>query len=485
MDINARKRNSQSLTSIKLPSNRFPIYHWRTMKNFRSNSKCTLLFTLVISVTLAMSGSTMCFADEIPGAPQKEPIALIGATVHTVSGSEIKNGQLLFESGKISQVGRNLKLPEGCRKIDLTGKHLYPGLFESHSQMGLTEISAVRATNDFRESGTINPNVKAIVSVFPDNVIIPVTRANGVLFALTAPTGGLISGKSAVLQLDGWSYEDMTVKAETTMQLYWPSETISSRRRARMTEKEIEKAKQKQAEKQHELRHLFEEVRAYRDARRSDSSGRSIVKAQKYDARLEAMVPVVEGELPLMIRADRAADIQSAVAFSKEQEVKIIILGGYDAELCADLLKANDVPVIVSAVYRLPQRRNDSFDAAYTLPERLRSAGVKFCISGTDRSETWNARTLPYHAATAAGFGLPEEEAIKAITLYPAEILGVADKIGSLEVGKDASLIVTDGSPLETTTNVLSAYIQGREVDLSNRHLRLYKKYEEKYKQAK
>ena len=451
------------------------------MKFIKPISRSISIALLLAMISLAAATGN---SDEIPGAPQADPIALTGATIHTVSRSAIKNGQILFEKGKITQVGRELKLPDGCKTIDLEGKHVYPGLFESHSQMGLTEISAVRATNDFRESGTINPNVKAIVSVFPDNVIIPVTRANGVLFALTAPNGGLISGKSAVLQLDGWSYEDMAVKAEATMQLNWPSETISSRRRARMTEKDIEKSNGEQAKKQHELRELFDAARAYRDARRSES-GNAVLKAQKYDARLDAMIPVIEGKIPLMIRADRAADIQSAVAFSREQDLRIIILGGYDAEQCADLLKAADVPVIVSAVYRLPQRRDDTFDSAYTLPERLRASGVSFCISGTDRSETWNARTLPYHAATAVGFGLPEDEAIKAITLYPAQILGVADRIGSLEVGKDASLIVTDGNPLETTTNILSAYIEGRKVDLSNRHLRLYKKYEEKYKQTK
>jgi imidazolonepropionase-like amidohydrolase len=246
-----------------------------------------------------------------------------------------------------------------------------------------------------------------------------------------------------------------------------------------MSDKEIEEAEKEQAESLHKIRDFFDQARVYRDARRSS------VTTQKYDARLEAMIDVVDGKLPMMIRADRATDIQSAVAFAEEQKLKIIILGGYDAELCADLLKKHDVPVIISAVYRNPQRRDDSYDAAYTLPERLRLAGVKYCICGTDRSETWNARTLPYHAATAVGFGLAEDEAMKSITLYPAQILGVADRIGSLEIGKDASLIVTDGSPLETTTNVVSAYIEGRKIDLSNRHLRLYKKYEQKYEQMK
>ncbi|MFT7630802.1 MAG: imidazolonepropionase-like amidohydrolase, partial [Mariniblastus sp.] len=303
--------------------------------------------------------------------------------------------------------------------------------------------------------------------------------SNGVLFALTAPTGGLISGKSAVIQLDGWTYEDMSIKAEAAMHVNWPSQYISPRRRSRMTKDEIEKAEKQQQENLRNIRDLVAQARLYNEAKGSDDV------RQKYDARLEAMIDVVEGNLPMMIRANRAADIQSAVAFADEQTIKIIILGGYDAEECAELLKQHNVPVIISAVYRSPQRRDDGYDKSYTLPARLKKAGVRFCISGTDRSETWNARTLPYHAGTAVGFGLTEEDAIKSITLYPAQILGVDDKIGSLEVGKHASMIVTDGSPLETTTQVEMAFLAGRKVDLSNRQKRLYKKYDQRQQQLK
>ncbi len=436
----------------------------------------------ILHTTLAIAIGILALplsADEVPGAPQSKPIVLTGGTIHTVSGPTIPRGEILFDKGKIIAIGTSVEKPEGTETISVEGQHVYPGMFESHSSMGLTEISAVRATNDFEESGTINPNVKALVSVYPDNVIIPVTRANGVLFALTAPAGGLISGKSAVLQLDGWTYEDMALQPETALHINWPSQTISPRRRIRMTEEEISKAEKEQAEQLYKIRELFDQSRAYRDARSAKDS------RQKYDARLEAMIDVVDGKLPMIIRADRAEDIQSAVSFGAEQQLKIIILGGYDAERCADLLKKHEVPVIISAVYRLPQRRDESYDAAYTLPQRLHNSGVKYCISGTDRSETWNARILPYHAATAVGFGLPADEAIKSITLYPAQILGVDDRIGSLDVGKDASLIITDGDPLETTTTTLAAYIQGKQVDLSNRHLSLYKKYEQKYEQLK
>ena len=193
-----------------------------------------------LAVTILFSAAG--FAQEVPGAKQQEPIVLKNATLHPINAEQIKNGMLLIEDGKIAAIGKKVDVPEGAKIVDLEGKHVYPGLFEPHTQIGLTELSAVRATNDYREAGTINPNVKALVSVYPDNMNIPVTRSNGVLFALTAPSGGLISGKSAVIQLDGWTYEDMAVKAETAMQVDWPSQTLSGRRRARMTASEIQSA---------------------------------------------------------------------------------------------------------------------------------------------------------------------------------------------------------------------------------------------------
>ncbi len=455
----------------------FSTARWSTSQNQINLHRTMKSIYLLIATTVFLAAGHLRADDEIPAPPQAGPILLSGATIHTISGAPIENGEILFESGKITGIGDNLERPENVTEIKVEGKHIYPGLFESHSQMGLTEISAVKATLDFEETGTFNPNVKALVSVYPDNMIIPVTRANGVLFALTAPTGGAISGQSAVLQLDGWSYEDMSLKSAASMQMTWPSQFISPRRRARMSEKEIAKAVKEQAESLEQLREFVDLAKRYHEAKSGGDAD------QKYDARLDAMGDVVAGKLPLMIRADRAADIQSSIGFAVEHGLKLIILGGYDAEQCADLLKQHNVPVIVSATHRMPRRDDDGYDASYSLPERLRKSGIKFCISCTDKSETWNTRTLPYHAGMAVGFGLPIDEALKSITLYPAQILGVDDRIGSLEIGKDASLIITDGNPLETSTQVEAAYLGGRKIDLSNRHLRLYNKYQQKYKQ--
>ncbi len=420
-------------------------------------------------------GWTSVIVAQVPAPPQSQPIALAGGTIHTVSGETISSGTILFEKGKITAIGASIDLPANTQSIDVSGKHVYPGLFESHSQIGLTEISSISATIDHTETGRVNSNVVANVAVNPDSEIIPVTRAGGVLIALTAPSGGLISGQSSILQLDGWTFEDMTLLDRAAMQMNWPSQGRGRRRRGfRPGGEGEEPSPTKQID---ELRNLFDQARQYEKLRQMPAAD------QPFDLRLEGLGRVVSGKLPLMIRADQLADIQAAVAFGVEQHVNTIILGGYDAPLCADLLKKYDVPVIVSAVYRMPLRPSDPYDQAYTLPGRLHEAGVRFCISSTDRSETWNTRNLPFHAGVAAGFGLPEGEALKAITLYPAQILGVADRVGSLDVGKDATLIVTDGDPLDTRTQILSAFIQGGPVDLSNRQLRLYQKYQQKYQQ--
>jgi imidazolonepropionase-like amidohydrolase len=411
---------------------------------------------------------------QIPGAAQEGPIALQHATIFPISQPQLQNATIVFDGGKIVAVGpdRDVVLPPNARTFDLTGKSVFPGLFESHSQMGLIEIGQVRATDDRRETGALNPNVKAQVAVNPDSEVIPVTRSNGVLLALSAPDGGLVSGRSAVLQLDGWTYEDLTLKAEVAMQIEWPSFRPPRRGDAEARKK----AKEEQQKALQDLHDLFTNAKTYAAAKRNSSGD------QSYDARLEAMIPVVEGQLPIMVRADDLAQIESAVGFASQQGVRLILLGGYDAPMCAELLQRHQVPVIVSAVYRLPRRAHDPYDHAYTLPKRLLDANIPFCISGTDRSETWNARLLPYHAGTAVAYGLPREEALKAITLYPAQILGVADRVGSLEAGKDATLIVTDGDPLETTTEIEMAFVQGRAVDLSNRQTRLFEKYREKYR---
>lgn len=440
--------------------------------SFRSLHIC--LATVAITIAALASTHSALASDQIPGAKQTRPVALTNAVIHPVTGPVIERGTLVFSGGRITELGANVQPPNGSEIIDLQGKHVYPGLIEAHTQLGLTEISSTRATVDHTETGFINPSVAAHVAVNPDSELIPVTRANGVLAALTAPTGGLVSGQAAVLQLDGWTWEQMTIKPRAALVIDWPRVSSASRRSFGRTEGS-EGERPENPVKQ--LRDLFTQARAYGKARAANPD------AQRYDARLAAIHSVLENHTPLLVHADRLDQINSAVAFAVEQQTPLIIFGGYDAPECAALLRQYNVPVIVSAIHREPLRNHDDYDASFTLPERLRRAGVQFCISGSARSETWNARNLPWHAATAAAYGLPRDEALKSITLYPAQILGVADRLGSLEPGRDATLFVSTGDPLETEPQVTDAWIQGRRVDLSSRHSQLYRKYQEKYRQ--
>ena len=408
----------------------------------------------------------------IPGEELTQPLAIVGGTIHTVSDGVLENATLLIRQGRIAAMGPDVKVPKKAVRIDATGKHLYPGLFAAVSDLGLVEINAVRATLDRAETGTINPNVKSWVSVNPDSEMIPVARSNGVLLALTAPQGGVLSGQSAVLQLDGWTSEDLALQPHTAMHIVWPAMA------AVLTVEKDESAEEQRARREQaldNLRQAFDDARAYANAREADPG-------TPIDARWEAMRPVLAGEMPVIIDADDLQQIQAAVAFAVEQGVRPIIHGGYDALLCSELLKKHDIPVIVSEVYRLPRRRWEPYDTPFTLPARLHAAGIRFCISGGGRFGASMLRNLPYHAAMAVAFGLPEEVALAAITLSPAEILGVADRVGSLAAGKDATLIITNGDPLETATQVEAAFVQGRMVDLDDRHKRLWKKYQEKYR---
>ncbi|MBC8350758.1 MAG: amidohydrolase family protein [Planctomycetes bacterium] len=432
-----------------------------------------LLFgTIVVSIS-GLPLKSVLASPEIPGAPIQRPIAVIGATVHPVSSKVIEKATIVVRNGKIVAIGPKVRVPDNAVTIDATGKHVYPGMFDAYTDTGLVEVNAVRASRDQRETGSINPNVKSWVSVNPDSEIIPVTRANGVLLALSAPGGGLVSGQSAVLQLDGWTWEDLALRTGVGLHINWPRMSPNIDWDTDESAKEQLESRDKALK---ELRQTFVDARAYEKARRANKSDHPI------DLRWEAMLPVLHGDVPLIVDADDIQQIQAAVAFAEQQNVKLIIYGGYDAPHCAELLKKHDVAVIIGGVYRLPQRRSEPYDTPFTVPARLHEAGVRFCISGSGRFGASNVRNLPYHAAMAAAFGLPRDEALKSITSYPAEILGVAKRVGTLKRGHHATFIITNGDPLETTTQVEAAYVQGREVDLNSRHTRLWKKYEEKYR---
>jgi imidazolonepropionase-like amidohydrolase len=426
---------------------------------------CIIIFLIAINVNAS---------DPIPAPAQKQPIALVNAVIHPVKNPVIDSGIILFDKGLILDLGTNVIIPAEALIIDLEGKHVYPGLIESYSRLGLTEIGAVRSTNDYTEMGQINPNVRAEIAVNPESEHFPVTRSNGIATAITLPRGGIISGKSALIKLDGWTWEEMTLMAPVSMIMNWPQMQVRTgwwRKPEEEQKKDIKKNKEL-------LEKTFKDARAYLAAR--ESAKQKGVPFHKKDLRLDALIPVLKGELPLWITANNLLEIEAAVSWAGQQKIKMVLVGGADAIYATELLKEKDIPVIITSILRLPVSRDSDIDEPFTLPKKLHRAGIRFCISGTGAS---NVRNLPYHAAKAASYGLPKEEALKAITLYAAEIIGVADRIGSLEKGKEATLMVTDGDPLEIMTKVEKLYIQGRDIDLMNKHKRLYMKYQKRYQQ--
>ncbi len=414
----------------------------------------------------------------VPAPPQTRPILLTGATIHPVSGPSLTNSQILLVQGKIQALGSNLTRPTGTEVVDVSGKHIYPGLISANTVLGLVEISSVRGTLDLSEPGAVNPNARAAVSVNPDSELFPVARANGVLAALTVPQsrGGLVAGTSSLLKLDGWTWEEMTLKPTVGLHVFWPNLVIN---RDPRFPKSPEDQKTDQDKQLRQLKEAFATARAYQKAR-------TVNPSTLKDARWEAMLPVLSAKVPVFIHAGEIKQIQSALQWADGEKLAVVLVGGQDAWRMTTLLKERNIPVILSQVMDLPLRRSDSYDSIYSSPRKLFEAGVKFCVAndGTDFAAHQD-RNLPYQAGMAAAFGLPKEEALKSVTLYPAQILGVADRMGSLEVGKDATLIITTGDPLEVTTQVERAYIQGRPLDLTNRQTRLYEKYRQKYEQIK
>jgi imidazolonepropionase-like amidohydrolase len=395
-----------------------------------------------------------------PSPPQKNPIALVGGTVHTLNGEAISGGTVLMIDGKIAAVGQNIELPAGTEVIDTRGKHVYPTLILGRTTLGLTEIGAVPVTTDLNEAGNINPNIRAEAAFHPESNHIPVAAVNGIGVAVPGPTGGLISGLTAAMLTDGWSWDQMILKAPLALSINWPNMVDATARDQAMKE----------------LNDAFDSARRYLQARNAPGT------LQVIDIRWEAMIPVLEGKLPVMINAAEIRQIQAAIAWAEKQQVKMILVGGRDAYYVADQLKAKDIPVMITPVIGSPSRQWEGYDFSYTLPIRLYEAGVKFSIAGEGSAA--GAPRLPKHAASAVAFGLPAEEALKAITIYAAEILGIEDLVGTIEAGKDASIMITDGNPLELSTQIEQVFIQGRAIDMADKHRQLFDKYLEKHRQA-
>lgn len=429
---------------------------------------------MLIAMTVALIAPAVGFGhDYVPGPPQERPILLKGGDLYTVANGVLANTDLLFEDGRISQIGKDLKPPENTEVIDVTGKRVYPGLIAPYSILGITEIGSLRATQDIEEVGDINPEVKTEVAYNPDSEIIPTVRSNGVTTALICPregygARGLISGRSSLVYLDGWTVEDAMVKSLVGLHVFWPRLSVSHSDRSRRS---AEEQTQGIKDRKSRLRETFEQAQAYARAVAADPT-------LSIDIRWEAMKPVFSRELPVIVDADDVRQIEEALAFAREFGFRLIIAGGKDSWRVADRLSRERVPVILGRTQSMPLREDDPYDQTYALPGILHRAGVRFCLGYESYAGT---RNLPFQAGQAAAYGLPHEEALRSVTLSPAEILGVADQLGSLEVGKAATIVVSDGDLLDNRTNsVVFEFMAGRRVDLDSKHKELYRKYRDR-----
>jgi imidazolonepropionase-like amidohydrolase len=445
------------------------------VKNASFAGRIVLVFTAVCVLSGAASAQS----------PSPNIYAITHAKIFTLAGNTIDDGMLIIRDGKIAAVGIGLDIPVGAQIIDSKGLQVYPGLFDSITQMGLREIGAVSATVDSTETGNYNPDVVAATAVSASSEHIPVTRAGGITEVLAVPGSGgfdsggsssVMGGQASAIHLAGWAIEEMLIKKSAAMVLNWPEIETRTFDFATFSRKEkpYADAKQEYDKQITEITDWLERARHYAQAMEKSSPA-------KYDRdlKLEALVPVIHGELPVLVFADRSREIRNAVEFCDKQRLRMILAGGSEAYKVKDLLRSKGVPVILRPMLSLPLDEDDPYDRLLSQPAELAAAGVKFAFASFDNSF---ARRLGQNAANAVAYGLPYEEALKAVTIYPARIFGLDDQIGTLEQGKLANIIVTNGDPLELTTDVKYLFIRGQLTSMDNRHLRLYEKYSKRPK---
>jgi imidazolonepropionase-like amidohydrolase len=406
--------------------------------------------------------------------PPRGTFAIRNARIVTVTGPDIENGTVVIRDGKIEAVGANVTVPTGAQTIDGNGLSVYPGMIDAGTNMGLVEVpQGANGTVDTTEVGELNPNAKAIIAVNPHSAHIAVTRVEGITNTLTAPTGGLISGQAALINLLGTAPKEMAVVPQVALVINYPRIGFGGGGFGGFQQQQTANLSDTLAANERQLdqiRKLLRDAEAYGRAQDAYAKDKSLPRPDR-NVVLEPLVPYVRGEQPVIFRADREAEIRGAIKFAEEMKLKPIILGGNDAWKVANVLKEKNVPVIVTGILSLPQREDDPYDALYENPAKLQAAGVRFCISTGDPGA--EARNLAQYAGMAAAFGLSKADAVKAVTLYPAQILNVADRLGSIEAGKMANLVITDGDLLEIRSRIRYLFIDGRPVALTSRHTEL------------
>ena len=425
----------------------------------------------------AIAGLLFClaavpsWAQPTPAPDQSRSVLVLGATAHLGTGDVLEDCAVGFRDGVIDYVGRSFQVNRQKYDdiVDAKGQHLYPGFIVTNTTLGLQEVGAVRATQDQYEVGTFRPNVRSVIAFNTDSEITPTVRTNGVLMGQITPRGGVVSGSSGVVHFDGWNWEDAAMVMVDGIHLNWPSTHHRHRKNGQV---DIQRRKTYDQQR-HEIERFFGEAQAYASARRGSLT----------DVRHEGMRGLFDGSLCLYVHTNDARAITEAVHFKRDLGIlRMAIVGGYDAYLVADLLRENEVAVMLQSVHSLPRFADDDVDLPFKLPKLLMDEGITVALQVDKRMTEMNSRNLPFYAGTARAYGLTEEQAVQALTRNPAQILGIDDQVGTLERNKMATMFLSEGDALDMRTNSLTmAWIEGREIDLDNRQRELYRKFQTKY----
>ena len=426
---------------------------------------------LIPVIIVLYIGGSLLFSENKPA----HSIIIKNAHIIPVIGEELPEGDILIQDRLIKAIGKNLEVPPGAEIIDGKGFFAYPGMIDSHCPLGICEISNLAATTDFQEIGQLNPQVKVLEALKPDSIHIPVARANGITAAHVVPQGQFIAGQTGLIRLNGWIPKEMIIKSPVAMHVLIRDYPKSMRGSSVSEEKKIKAIE--------ELKDLFAQVRLYKKAKETAAKNLRI-SAPDFDEALEFMIPVVEGQIPVMFSANSEKEIQAVIDFIREEKIKVILYGAREAEKMVDKIKELEIPVILGSLLNMPSSWEEGYDSAYRTPAVLQKAGIIFAFS-SERYLPPLSVDLPYQASKAIAFGLDQKEALKAVTINPARIFGVGDRMGSLEPGKEANIVLTDGDILDRRTNICHILIDGKPVDLSNEYTDLLKKFEERIKPKK
>ena len=422
---------------------------------------------LLLAVSLTYGQATIS-----PAKPQSKPVVITGATIHVGNGQVISNGYITFDKGKITGIGEG-QAPNinGYDVINGAGKQVYPGFICPMTTLGLIEIEeGAKGTVDNDETGELNPHVRSLIAFNTDSKVIPTVRSNGVLLAQPVPSGGVISGTSSVVTLDAWNWEDAAYKKDMALHLNWPSAGGGGGRPGLALANAGGESPAERAQKAiDDLENLFTQAKAYAELAKPDVT----------NIRLAAMKGLFDGSKKLFIIADNAKQIIQAVQFAKKFGITPVIVGGKESYMVTDLLRDNNVPVIIRETQTVPERDEDDVYEPYKLPGQLQQAGVLYGLTGIG---FWRQRNLPFEAGQAVSYGISKEQALSMITLNNAKILGIDKTTGTLEKGKDANLFISGGDALDMISiDVQKAFIQGRDINLDNLHKQLYRKFAGKY----